>query len=98
MKDSECQRKAKMEKEMNPPSIRESFLKMKNNAKDRLEIEKWEPRTIIIGTTIKTYAEKNDYLDYPYLLTIFDVFDAWENKNYGKLSILLKNIFSYKIR
>ena len=96
MKDSECQRKAKMEKEMNSPSIRDSFSKMKNNAKDRLEIEKWEPRTIIIGTTIKACGEKNDYLDYPYLLTIFDMFDAWENNNYGKLSILLKNIFSFR--
>lgn len=93
MKNSELQRKEKLEKEMNPPSIIESISTITKNDKDKKEIENWKPRTIIVGTTIKAYGEKNDYLDYPYLLTIYDMFEAWKNKNFGRLSILLKNMF-----
>ena len=52
MKDSEDARKQKFEKECNPPPISESLKKMKQNAIDRQEIQKWVKRDIKIGETI----------------------------------------------
>lgn len=48
MKDSENTRKQKFEKECNPPPISESLKKIKQNAIDRQEIQKWVKRDIKI--------------------------------------------------
>lgn len=96
LKNSEEARKEKLRKEMNPPSISESIQKHKQNQIDKKEICSWKARKIIVGKTIKSSGNPEDYVDYPYIQPLFDIFDAWDKNNYGKLSILLKRLFIYE--
>ncbi len=96
MKDSEESRKNKFEKESNPPPISESLKKMKQNAIDREEISKWQPRNIIIGVDLPDIPTEKDCKSYPYLIPIIKTFLLWSKSNYGELSVLLKNMFPYE--
>ena len=96
MKDSEDARKQKFEKECNPPPISESLKKMKQNAIDRQEIQKWVKREIKIGETISATPTIEECKDFPYLLPLISAFDAWRANNYGALSVWFKNVFSYE--
>lgn len=96
MKESEETRKAKYDKAVNPPPILESIRKYRQNQIDQEEISNWKPRTIVVGKTIKPSGEADDYLDFPYISPLLKMFKAWDKKNYGELSILLKNLFSYE--
>ncbi len=96
MKDSEDARKQKFEKECNPPPISESLKKIKQNAIDRQEIQKWVKRDIKIGETISATPTIEQCKDFPYLLPLISAFDAWRANNYGALSIWFKNVFSYE--
>lgn len=93
MKDTEEERKSKFEEEQQPTSLSDSVRDLKQNEIDKEEIGKWKRRTIIIGQTIKPSGDVTDYFDFPYVIPLLNVFLAWKNKNYGKLSILLKNLF-----
>lgn len=95
-KNSEDERKEKLNKEINPPSIAKSLQKHRQNQIDKEEIKNWKPHKVIVGKTINAKGIPEDYLDYPYIQSIFDLFEAWENSNYGKLSIMLRTIFSYE--
>ena len=96
MKDSEDARKQKFEKECNPPPISESLKKMKQNAIDKQEIQKWVKRDIKIGETISATPTIEECKDFPYLLPLINAFDAWSATNYGALSVWFKNIFSHE--
>ena len=96
MKDSEDARKRKFEKESTPPPISESLKKMKQNAIDKQEIQKWVKRDIKIGETISATPTIEECKDFPYLLPLINAFDAWSATNYGALSVWFKNIFSHE--
>ena len=96
MKDSEKTRKQKFEKECNPPPISESLKKIKQNAIDRQEIQKWVKRDIKIGETISATPTIEECKDFPYLLPLISAFNAWSTRNYGSLSVWFKNVFSYE--
>ena len=96
LKSSEEARRAKFEKENNPPPISESLKKLKENAIQRDEIGKWNKREVIVGTDIPSVPTFDDCKEYEYLLPIIKVFEAWDAKNYGMLSIYLKNLFGYE--
>lgn len=96
MKDSEGARKQKFEKECNPPPISESLKKMRQNAIDRQEIQKWVKRDIKIGETISATPTIEECKDFPYLLPLISAFNAWSSHNYGVLSVWFKNVFSYE--
>jgi len=95
-KNSEEDRKKKYIKEMNPPTIAESLEKYKQIQIDKEEISKWKARKIVVGETVKSNGNPEEYLDYPYIQEIFDLFGAWDKSNYGKLSVFLKLHFSYE--
>lgn len=96
MKDSEEKRRAKFEKESNPPPIRESLEKWKETISDRAEINKWKKRTVMVGVDIPANPTVEDCEQYQYLIPVIKTFDAWKSKNYGVLSLYLKNLFSYE--
>ena len=33
---------------------------------------------------------------YPYIIPLLEMFEAWRDKNYGKLSESLKNLYNYE--
>lgn len=96
MKDSEEKRKEKYKKETNPPPILESIKKMRQNAIDREEINNWKRREVIIGRDISATPTICECENYPYVVPIVESFTAWKKKNYGELSRLFKNVFSYE--
>lgn len=96
LKDSEDVRKQKYEKACNPPPISESLKKLKQNAIDRTEIQKWNRREIIIGETVSTTPTIEECEAFPYLFPLISAFNAWSTHNYGVLSIHFKNIFPYE--
>ena len=96
MRDSEEKRRAKFEKESNPPPISESLKKLKENALQREEINKWQPRQVIVGKDIPLVPTIEDCADYQYVIPVIKAFNAWEAKIYGALSIYLNRLFSYE--
>lgn len=96
MKDSEESRKAKFEKENNPPPISESLKKLKENSLDREEISQWKSRTVVVGVDIPSRPTIKDCEKYEYIIPVIKTFDAWKSKNYGALSSYLKNLFNYE--
>ena len=96
MRDSEEKRKEKFEKENNPPPISESLKNLKENALEREEINKWQPRKVIIGKDILSVPTMEDCDDYQYVIPVIEIFDAWKAKNYGVLSVHLKSLFNYE--
>lgn len=94
MKNSEDTRKAKYEKSVNPPPIRETLARIKENKQIREEISSWEKHTVIVGEDIPANGLPKDYIEYPYILEVVEMLYAWKNKNYGKLSKHLQKMFS----
>lgn len=93
MKNSEPTRKEKYEKSLNPPPIRESLSRLAENKKIREEISSWKKRSVIVGEDIPASGKAEDYTEYPYIVKIVEMLDAWKNRNYGKLSIHLQRMF-----
>ena len=96
MKDSEDFRKQKFEKECTPPPISESLKKIRQNSIDRQEIQKWVKRDIKIGETISATPTIEECRNSPYLSPLISAFNAWSTRNYGSLSVWLKNVFSHE--
>ena len=94
MKNSEHTRKEKYEKSLNPPPIRESLLRLAENKKIREEISSWKKRSVTVGEDIPASGKVEDYAEYPYIVKIVEMLDAWKSRNYGKLSIYLQRMFS----
>lgn len=94
MKNSEQTRKEKYEKSLNPPPIRESLLRLAENKKIREEISSWKKRSVTVGEDIPASGKVEDYAEYPYIVKIVEMLDAWKSRNYGKLSIYLQRMFS----
>jgi hypothetical protein len=96
MRDSEEKRRAKFEKESNPPPISESLKNLKENALQREEISKWQPREVIVGKDIPLVPTIEDCAAFQYVIPVIETFNAWKAKNYGTLSIYLNRLFSYE--
>ena len=94
MKNSEQTRKEKYEKSLNPPPIIESLLRLAENKKIREEISSWKKRSVTVGEDIPASGKVEDYAEYPYIVKIVEMLDAWKSRNYGKLSIYLQRMFS----
>lgn len=94
MKNSEETRKAKYEKSVNPPSIRESLARRKENKQIQEEISSWKKQSIIVGENISANGLPKDYIEYPYILEVVEMLCAWKDNNYGKLSTHLQEMFS----
>ncbi len=96
IRDSEEKRKAKFEKESNSPPISESLKKLKENALQREEIRKWQPREVIVGKDIPLVPTIEDCTEYQYVIPVIEAFNAWKAKNYGALSIYFNSLFNYE--
>lgn len=96
MKSNEEDRKEKYIKETNPPAIKDSLKKLIEIQKDKSEIGNWKKRQVKIGTDVPNIPTIDDCKEYDYLIPIVELFSAWDSNNYGKLSSLLKNMFSYE--
>ena len=94
MKKSEQTRKEKYEKSLNPPPIRESLSRLAENKKIGEEISSWRKRSVTVGKDIPASGKAEDYTEYPYIVTIVEMLDAWKSRNYGKLSMYLQRMFS----
>lgn len=97
MKNSEPTRKEKYEKSLNPPPIRESLSRLAENKKIREEISSWKKRSVTVGEDIPASGKAEDYTEYPYIVKIVEMLDAWKNRNYGKLSIHLQRMFPSRL-
>ncbi|MEG1884484.1 MAG: hypothetical protein RR224_12325 [Clostridia bacterium] len=96
MKSSENDRKEKFRQESYVSPMKELAAKIQKNNKDKGEIARWKPHILRVGFEIPPNGTRESYAGYPYLLPIYDTFDCWKKKNYGELSILLKNMLDYK--
>lgn len=94
MKNSEDSRRAKFEKENNPPPIQESLQKLQQAREDRAIINQWIRKDIHIGTDIPETGEVIEYSQYPYVLTVVEMFEAWKQRNYGRLGEKLSLLFA----
>lgn len=95
MKSNEEKRKEKFEKEANPPPIRDSLKKLAKNKVAREEIAAWRARKIIVGKNISSCPTIEECNDFQYLIPLLKMFAAWQNNNYGDLSLLLKNYYRF---
>lgn len=93
LRDSEEERKAKFEKESNPPPIPELMKKHKDTALQIEEISKWRPRKVIVGKDIPFTPVIEDCVDYQYVIPVIEAFNAWKAKNYHALSIYLNKLY-----
>ena len=96
LKSSEEIRRIKFENENNPPPIRESLKQLKENAIQRDEIAQWKKRKVVVGTDVPAIPTIDEVREYEYLIPIIKLFEAWRSKNYGALSVYLKNLFGYE--
>ena len=94
MKNSEEQRKEEYHQSINPPPIWESLKHIKHNNEIQNEIEAWEKRIVRIGKDVPICGNAEAYVEYPYIVVIIKMMEAWSVKNYGKLSKYLKQMFS----
>lgn len=94
MKNSEDSRKAKFEKENNPPSIAESLQKLKQAREDREIINQWVRRDVLIGTDIPETGVASEYSRYPYVMSAVEMLEAWKQRNYGRLGEKLSLMFA----
>lgn len=94
MKNSEEQRKEEYHKSINPPPMWESLKHIKYNKEIHNEIEAWEKRIVCIGKDVPICGNAEEYMEYPYIVVIINMMNAWSVKNYGKLSNYLKRMFS----
>ena len=94
MKSSEDSRKEKYIKSMNPSTIRESIQKSHHNRQLQKEISDWERRNIVIGREVPLTGIATDYSAYPYIIPFIEMTDTWRSKNYGKLSNILRKMYS----
>ncbi|MDD3393746.1 MAG: hypothetical protein PHG19_03770 [Anaerotignum sp.] len=93
MKNSEEERKAKYEKSVNPPPIRESLARLNENKQIQDEISAWKKRTVVVDKDIPPFGTAEDYIEYPYIAEVVEMLSAWKSRNYGKLSIHLQKMF-----
>ena len=96
MKESEKDRKNKYDKEMNPPSLKESIKRISESQKDKDMLRKWQKRNIIIEKDISSVPSVDECEGYPYIIPLLEMFEAWRDGNYGKLSESLKNLYNYE--
>lgn len=93
MKNSEQARKEEYEKSLNLPPIKESILRSEESKKISEEISSWRKKSVTVGKDIPASGKAEDYTEYPYLVKIVEMLDAWKSRNYGKLSIYLQRMF-----
>ncbi|MCR4705926.1 MAG: hypothetical protein K5641_07670 [Lachnospiraceae bacterium] len=96
MKESENYRKTKYEKEINPPPLKETLRRILENQKDKKMLNKWQRRDIIIGMDISSTPSADECAEYPYIIPLLEMLEAWRNMNYGNLSERLKNLYRYE--
>lgn len=94
MKKSEETRREKFKKDANPPPLAESLSRLKKNEQACKEIDAWKRLDVKIGQDIPITGKAEDYKDFPYIVAIIEMLEAWADKNYGELSISLKKMFS----
>ncbi len=95
MKKNEEDRKRKFEETANPPPMHELISQIKQNAIDREQIALWKKREISVGNDVPEMAKSEKYCDYPYIIPVIKMLEAWRIKNYGALSIYLEKMFPY---
>lgn len=97
MKNSEGQRKEEYYKSINPPPISETLKQININKEIQNEIEVWKKRIVCIGKDVPICGKAQEYIEYPYIVVIINMINAWKARNYGELSKYLKQIFSVNL-
>lgn len=93
MKNSEEKRKYEYEKSVNPPPLKESFVRIKENRQIQKEISEWKGEAVVIGKDIPVNGMPEDYNKYPYIVEVVEMLLAWKERNYGKLSMHMRKMF-----
>ena len=93
MKNSEGQRKKEYHKSINPLSTGEALKQIKYNKEIQDEIEAWKRRSVCVGKDIPICGNVEEYMEYPYIVVIINMLNAWKAENYGELSKHLKLMF-----
>lgn len=70
---------------------------MKENRQIKKEISEWERKTVVIGKDIPVNGMAEDYSKYPYIVVVVEMLLAWKERNYGKLSMYMRKMFSSNI-
>ncbi|WP_132242813.1 hypothetical protein [Marinisporobacter balticus] len=95
-KKNEEIRKDNFQKDQEVPTWNELAKKLQKNNEDKITIKEWKPRKVIIGKDIPESGEYEEYDSYDYVKKVIKVFECWSKQNYGRLSILLKDLFRYE--
>lgn len=93
MKKTEQQRKVIFEKAVTPPPINTVLAKIKQNAIDKEQIGLWRRKEIVIGEDIPETGNSDEYFNYPYIIPVIKMLEAWHRKNYGELAIYFEKMF-----
>ena len=97
MKNSEEYRKEKYYKAINPPPISETLKQININNEIQHEIEAWKKRIVCIGKDVPNCGNVEEYTEYPYIMIVVNMINAWKAKNYGELSKYLKEMFAVNL-
>ena len=95
-KNSESARREKYDKEINPPSLKESIKKLSKIKEDRKKVSDYKPININIDKDIPANGNKEEYKEYPYIYCVVEMLEYWKNKNYGGLAKKLDLLFQYE--
>lgn len=93
LKDNQDKRKDEYSRNFEQPSLTDLYSQIRDNNMIKKEVKTWKKRTVIIGTDISEVPSNEDCKTYPYISPFIDMFNTWNNKNYGLLSNLLKEMF-----
>ena len=85
MKKTEEQRKVKFEKAVTPPPMHTLIAQIKQNAIDNEQISLWTRKEVVTGKDIPEAGNSDEYFDYPYIIPVIKMLEAWHRKNYGEL-------------
>ena len=95
MKNSEERRKEEYEKKITPLSVKDLLIMIKQNEDIDKTVKAWQPRQVNISVDIPATGTVADFINYPYIIPVVNMLKAWEDKNFGKMALYLKNMLPF---
>ncbi|MBS4536786.1 hypothetical protein GOQ29_14285 [Clostridium sp. D2Q-14] len=95
-KKNEKNRKEKFKQESVPPTFKELARQIRKNEFDKKRISEWSRKEILINRDIPESGDIQEYSNYKCIEPIINMRKYWKEKNYGKLSLILNNMYRYE--
>lgn len=92
-KGNEEERKERFKKEQEIPSLNKIIKDFKQREQISAELDNWRAKQVVVGKDIEAVPTDKNCAEFKYLEPIVQIFESWQICNYGKLGILLRNIF-----